>query len=95
MYVACPAITFYQLENHHMPIQNSAASIYLFLLCYSFILYLVSIGTIHYDIRGLFAKFMDSRYYSELELHVGAVTVSFWSTSLGKQCTSYNVPPTS
>jgi hypothetical protein len=23
------------------------------------------------------------------------VTVSFWSTSLGKQCTSYNVPPTS
>jgi hypothetical protein len=39
---------------------------------------------------------VDSSYYSESELHGGAVTVSFFrSTSLGKRCTSYNAPPTS
>jgi hypothetical protein len=29
-------------------------------------------------IRGPFDKFVDSPYYSELELSRGAVTVSFW-----------------
>jgi hypothetical protein len=45
--------------------------------------------------RGPFAKFVDSPYYSELELCGGVVTVSFLSTSLGKWCISYNASPTS
>jgi hypothetical protein len=44
-------------------------------------------------IRGPFEKFVDSPYYSESELCGGAVTVSFRSTSFGKQCNSYNAPP--
>jgi hypothetical protein len=47
-----------------------------------------------YNIRRPFQKFVDSPYYSELELCGGAVTVSFSSVSLGKRCTSYNAPPT-
>jgi hypothetical protein len=47
------------------------------------------------DVRGPFEKFVDSPYYFESELCGGAVTVSFWSNSLGKRCTSYNAPPTS
>jgi hypothetical protein len=47
--------------------------------------------TLH--IRGPFAKFVDSPYYSESELCGGAVTVSFSSTSLGKRCTSITLHP--
>jgi hypothetical protein len=46
-------------------------------------------------IRGPFAKFVGSPYYSESERCGGAVTVFFRSTSLGKRCASYNAPPTS
>jgi hypothetical protein len=46
-------------------------------------------------VRGPFAKFVDSPHYSESELCGGAVTVFFWSTSLGKRSASYNAPPTS
>jgi len=46
-------------------------------------------------IQEPFAKFMDSPYYSKFELCGGGVTVSLRSTSLGKQCTSYNTPSTS
>jgi hypothetical protein len=48
-----------------------------------------------YQIRGPFAKFVDSPYYSESELCGRAETVSFRSTSLGKECASYNAPHTS
>jgi hypothetical protein len=43
---------------------------------------------------GLSAKFVDSSCYSKSEVRGCAVMVSFWSTSLGKWCTSDNVPPT-
>jgi hypothetical protein len=43
--------------------------------------------------RGLFEKFVAS-HYSESELCGGAV-MFFLTISLGKQCTSYNTPPTS
>jgi hypothetical protein len=46
------------------------------------------------NVRGPFAKFVDSPYYSESELCGGAVTVFFRSSSLSKRCT-YNAPPTS
>jgi hypothetical protein len=46
-------------------------------------------------VRGPFAKFVDSPYYSESEVCGGAVTVSFRTTPLRKRCTSYNAPPTS
>jgi hypothetical protein len=41
-------------------------------------------------IQGPFAKFVDTPYYSELELCGGVVMVS-----LDKQCSSYNTPPSS
>jgi len=46
------------------------------------------------NIRGPFAKFVDSPYYSESELCGGAVTVSLSKYSLGKRFTSYNAPST-
>jgi hypothetical protein len=46
-------------------------------------------------LRGSFAKFVDSPYYSESELRGGAVRSLFRSTSLGKRCISYNAPPIS
>jgi len=40
--------------------------------------------TIYCNIQGLFAKFVDSPYYSESELRGGVVMSLFQSTSLGK-----------
>jgi hypothetical protein len=47
------------------------------------------------ELRGPFAKFLDSPYYSEFELCGGAVTVFFRRILLGKRCTFYNALPTS
>jgi len=52
----------------------------------NYLLWPVSITHLRY-IRRLFAKFVDSPYYSKSELSGGA--------SLCKRCTSYNAPPTS
>jgi len=46
-------------------------------------------------LRGPFKKFMDSPYYSELELCGGAVMVSFSKYLPWQAFTSYNSPPTS
>jgi hypothetical protein len=46
-------------------------------------------------LRGPFAKFVDSLYYSELESVEVRWRSLFRSTSLYKRCISYNAPPTS
>jgi hypothetical protein len=46
-------------------------------------------------VRGPFAKFVDSPYYSESELYGGAVMVSFSKYLPLQAMHFYNVPPTS
>jgi hypothetical protein len=50
---------------------------------------------VYCNIQGPFAKCLGSPCYSELELCGDAVMSLFRSTSLGNQCTSYNILPTS